>query len=124
MTTFKNNVEPRFSFINTSSGNITLGLEKYAYRKPSAGGMFENLLAFQSAILLATPTVALIDCDTVTHDLSFVNILLSLFATIPKSIFFEIPADPEGQATARQLSNVMFLRSVDLPRRWAADVEP
>jgi len=28
MTTFKNNVEPRFSFINTSFGNITVELSK------------------------------------------------------------------------------------------------
>jgi hypothetical protein len=37
---------------------------------------------------------------------------------------FEIPDDPEGQTAARELSNVMFLSSVDLPRRWVADDEP
>jgi len=46
------------------------------------------------------------------------------WCAVAKGIFFEIPTDPEGQAAARQLSNAMFLRSVDLPRRWVADAEP
>lgn len=37
---------------------------------------------------------------------------------------FEIPDDPEGQAAARRLANVMYLQYVDLPRRWVADAEP
>ena len=63
-----------------------MDVAKYAYRKPSAGGVFENSLAFQSAIFQTTPTVVLIDWYTVPHDLSFVNILLSLFAIIPDSL--------------------------------------
>ena len=40
-------------------------------------------------------------------------------------VFFELPDDdPDGQAAARQLSNVMMLQYVDLPRRWIAEVEP
>src|SRR5262249_11305309 len=48
----------------------------------------------------------------------------SRWCAIAKGIFFEILTDTEGQAAARQLSNAMFLRSVDRPRRWVADVEP
>ncbi len=62
-----------------------MDIAKYAYRKPSAGDVFENSLAFQSAIFETTPTVVLIDWYTVPHDLSFVNILLSLFAVIPET---------------------------------------
>ncbi|MFG2720076.1 ArsR/SmtB family transcription factor [Streptomyces sp. NPDC048416] len=36
----------------------------------------------------------------------------------------EDPADKEGTAAARVLSREMFLRSGDLPSRWAAEVEP
>jgi DNA-binding transcriptional ArsR family regulator len=43
---------------------------------------------------------------------------------VAKGFVFEIPDDPEGQAAARQLSNVMMLSYVDLPRRWVADDEP
>ena len=43
---------------------------------------------------------------------------------VGKGFVFEIPEDPEGQAAARELSNVMFLGSVDLPGRWVADEEP
>lgn len=46
------------------------------------------------------------------------------WAAVGKGFVFEIPEDPEGQAAARELSNVMFLSSVDLPRRWVADDEP
>jgi DNA-binding transcriptional ArsR family regulator len=41
-----------------------------------------------------------------------------------KGVFFEIPDDPEGQAAARRLSNVMLLHYVDVPRRWVAEDEP
>ncbi|WP_406447332.1 helix-turn-helix domain-containing protein [Streptomyces sp. NBC_00876] len=40
---------------------------------------------------------------------------------------FEAPEDPddeEGRSAARVLSREMFLRSGDLPNRWAAEVEP
>jgi DNA-binding transcriptional ArsR family regulator len=40
---------------------------------------------------------------------------------------FEFPADPadeEGRAAARVLSEYLFTRSADLPRRWREDVEP
>jgi DNA-binding transcriptional ArsR family regulator len=43
---------------------------------------------------------------------------------VAKGFVFEIPEDPEGQAAARQLSNVMFLSYVDEPRRWIDDDEP
>lgn len=43
---------------------------------------------------------------------------------VAKGIVFEIPEDPEGQAAARQLANVMLLNYADEPRRWVADVEP
>jgi DNA-binding transcriptional ArsR family regulator len=46
------------------------------------------------------------------------------WAAVGKGFVFEIPEDPEGQAAARELSNVMFLSSVDVPRRWVADDEP
>jgi hypothetical protein len=43
---------------------------------------------------------------------------------VAKGFVFEIPDDPEGQAAARQLSNVMMESYVDLPRRWIAEDEP
>ncbi len=46
------------------------------------------------------------------------------WSTIGKGFVFEIPDDPEGQAAARELTNVMLLSYVDLPRRWVADDEP
>jgi DNA-binding transcriptional ArsR family regulator len=41
-----------------------------------------------------------------------------------KGLVFEIPDNPEGQEVARQLSNMMLLRSADLPGQWAAEDEP
>ncbi|MER5688224.1 helix-turn-helix domain-containing protein [Streptomyces sp. NPDC002205] len=35
-----------------------------------------------------------------------------------------VPDDEEGRSAARALSREMFLRSGDLPNRWAAEVEP
>jgi DNA-binding transcriptional ArsR family regulator len=46
------------------------------------------------------------------------------WSAVAKGFVFEIPDDPEGQAAARKLSNVMMLNYVDLPRRWVADDEP
>ena len=46
------------------------------------------------------------------------------WSAVGKGFVFEIPSDPEGQAAARELSNVMFLNYVDLPRRWVAEDEP
>src|SRR4029450_11246244 len=46
------------------------------------------------------------------------------WSAVANGLFFEIPDDPEGQAAARQLSNMMLSRSGDLPARWAADDEP
>jgi predicted transcriptional regulator len=43
---------------------------------------------------------------------------------VAKGFVFEIPDHAEGQAAARQLSNVMMERYVDLPRSWIADDEP
>jgi hypothetical protein len=43
---------------------------------------------------------------------------------VAKGFVFEIPDDPDGQAAARRLTNVMLLQYVDLPRRWVADDEP
>ena len=48
----------------------------------------------------------------------------SRWGAVAKGFVFEIPDDPEGQAAARELSNVMFLSYVDLPRRWVAGDEP
>lgn len=46
------------------------------------------------------------------------------WSAVAKGFVFEIPDDPEGQAAARELSSVMMLNYVDLPRRWVADDEP
>jgi DNA-binding transcriptional ArsR family regulator len=46
------------------------------------------------------------------------------WAAVGKGLAFEIPDDPEGQHAARQLSNVMLLQYVDLPRRWVSEDEP
>jgi hypothetical protein len=46
------------------------------------------------------------------------------WTTVGKGFVFEIPDDPDGQAAARQLTNVMLLSYVDLPRRWVDDDEP
>ncbi|RCG28657.1 ArsR family transcriptional regulator [Sphaerisporangium album] len=46
---------------------------------------------------------------------------------VARGFRFEVPEDPddeEGRAAARVLSREMFLRSADLPNRWAAEVEP
>lgn len=43
---------------------------------------------------------------------------------VAKGFVFEIPEDPEGQAAARELTNVMLLNYIDEPRRWVADDEP
>jgi DNA-binding transcriptional ArsR family regulator len=43
---------------------------------------------------------------------------------VAKGLVFEIPEDPEGQAAARQLANVMLLQYADEPRRWVAELEP
>jgi DNA-binding transcriptional ArsR family regulator len=43
---------------------------------------------------------------------------------VGKGFVFEIPDEPEGQAAARELSRVMLLQYVDLPRRWVAEDEP
>jgi hypothetical protein len=43
---------------------------------------------------------------------------------VARGFVFEIPDDPEGQAAARHLSNVMLLSYVDLPKRWVSEEEP
>lgn len=46
---------------------------------------------------------------------------------VARGFRFEAPEDPgdeEGRSAARVLSQEMFLRSGDLPSRWAAEVEP
>jgi DNA-binding transcriptional ArsR family regulator len=43
---------------------------------------------------------------------------------VGKGFVFEIPEEPEGQEAARELSRVMLLQYVDLPRRWVAEDEP
>src|SRR4029453_1906642 len=45
------------------------------------------------------------------------------WSAVAKGLFLEIPDDPEGQAAARQLSNLMLSRSGDLPARWGAERE-
>jgi DNA-binding transcriptional ArsR family regulator len=46
------------------------------------------------------------------------------WSAVTKGLVFEIPDDAEGEAVARQLSNMMLLRSGDLPAKWAAEDEP
>jgi DNA-binding transcriptional ArsR family regulator len=46
------------------------------------------------------------------------------WAAVGRGFVFEIPDEPEGQAAARELSRVMLLQYVDLPRDWAAEDEP
>src|SRR5512132_2208736 len=41
------------------------------------------------------------------------------WSAVAKGLVFEIPDDPEGQAVARQLSNMMLWRSGDIPAQWA-----
>jgi DNA-binding transcriptional ArsR family regulator len=48
----------------------------------------------------------------------------SRWAAVAKGFVFEIPEDADGQAAARELSNVMMLSYVDLPRRWVTEEEP
>lgn len=36
----------------------------------------------------------------------------------------EVPEDEEGRSAARALSREMFVRSADLPHRWATETEP
>ncbi|MEU1146215.1 ArsR/SmtB family transcription factor [Streptomyces sp. NPDC005863] len=46
---------------------------------------------------------------------------------VARGFRFEAPVDPddeEGRSAARVLAREMFLRSGDLPDRWAAEVEP
>jgi DNA-binding transcriptional ArsR family regulator len=46
------------------------------------------------------------------------------WAVIGKGFVFEIPEDAEGERAARQLTRVMLLQYLDLPRRWVSDDEP
>jgi DNA-binding transcriptional ArsR family regulator len=46
------------------------------------------------------------------------------WAAVGKGFVFELPDEPEGQAAARELSRVMLLQYVDLPRDWVAEDEP
>jgi DNA-binding transcriptional ArsR family regulator len=46
------------------------------------------------------------------------------WSEVGKGFVFEVPDDPVGQAAARELSNVMLLHYVDLPRHWVAEDEP
>jgi DNA-binding transcriptional ArsR family regulator len=48
----------------------------------------------------------------------------SRWRALGKGIVFEVPDDPDGQEAARQLTNVMLLSYVDLPRRWLDEDEP
>lgn len=46
---------------------------------------------------------------------------------VARGFAFEAPADPadeEGRSAARSLSRQLFLRSADLPLRWASEIEP
>lgn len=43
------------------------------------------------------------------------------WSAVGKGFVFEIPNDPEGQSAARELTGVMLLQYVDLPRRWVAE---
>ena len=42
-----------------------------------------------------------------------------------RGLFLQLPEDdPEAEAAARSLGNVMLLAAADVPARWVADVEP
>ncbi len=42
-----------------------------------------------------------------------------------RGLFLQLPeGDPEAEAAARSLGNVMLLGAADVPARWVADVEP
>ena len=45
------------------------------------------------------------------------------WTAVGKGFVFEVPADPEGEAAARALSNAMMVRSLDLPKAWLEDDE-
>lgn len=46
------------------------------------------------------------------------------WSVVGKGIFFEIPDEPERQAAARELTQVMLLHYEGLPRRWVEESEP
>jgi hypothetical protein len=46
------------------------------------------------------------------------------WTAVGKGLVFRIPEDPEGEAAARELTDVMLLRYVDLPRIWAEQQSP
>ena len=46
------------------------------------------------------------------------------WSAVGKGIYFEIPAEPEGQAAARELARVILLNEDERPRRWAETDEP
>jgi Helix-turn-helix domain len=43
---------------------------------------------------------------------------------VAAGLVFELPSHPEGQAAARELSRVMLLQYVDVPRQWVTETEP
>src|SRR5262245_16099107 len=45
------------------------------------------------------------------------------WTAVAKGFVFEIPDDAEGQAAARELTNVALLQYIDVPRRWVEDDE-
>ncbi|HEX2304206.1 MAG TPA: hypothetical protein VHH57_11330 [Gaiella sp.] len=43
---------------------------------------------------------------------------------VARGFVFEVPDDPDGQAAARGLANVMLLQYLDVPKHWVAEDEP
>jgi hypothetical protein len=72
----------------------------------------DELGAAAQAQLEELRRVGLVTCET------------GRWAAVGRGIVFEIPDDPEGQAAARELANVMLLNYADLPRRWVEETEP
>jgi DNA-binding transcriptional ArsR family regulator len=54
----------------------------------------------------------------------FVTVEDDRWSAVGNGLVFEIPDEPDGQAAARQLTNVMLLKYADLPRRWVQEHEP
>ncbi len=65
--------------------------------------------------------------DRKLRELERVGIVTSAedgWRTVADGFIFEIPDDAEGQAAARELTKVMLLHYVDVPRQWVAGDEP
>ena len=46
------------------------------------------------------------------------------WSTDARGIYLEIPAEPEAQCAARELSRAMFVKSASVPAEWVERIEP